>query len=196
MRKLSLILLLLVVGGFTVPAHANIDPRILMDDPACSVEDPTQIGYSGGTAAFSANASGGGFFLYCNNTGTTLSSIDVKFVNTPNYTAADIVCTSTSGFACQTTINDGIVDLLFTPFSEIEIDSEVVGYLPGSVLSFNLNGVEGTPPRDPNGTGGWEPGLTFFWAGNESAQIVPEPASVLLFGSGLAALFGLRRRRM
>ena len=183
MKRFAILACCFAFALITVQARANIDPSIGLGDPTCYGDPPNN--YTGGTLTFSSNSAGGGFVTFCNDTGHTLTFVDVKFINTPGYVLGDINCVSTAGYTCTETFGSTI-DLLFTLTSGHGIRDD-------HTFTFNLNNNQGL--TDPNGIGGWGSSQTFFAAGNQSATVIPEPASMLLVGSGLLGLWQLRRRR-
>jgi hypothetical protein len=89
------------------------------------------------------------------------------------------------------------------PVDEVLFSSPLLGFLPGRIqsFSFSMAGVNSPLPapaggfRLAGGTGTYVVPFSGGATGIFSAELVPEPFTILLVGSGLVSLGLLRRRR-
>ncbi len=187
----------------------------VVTDPA---PDPSMVILRGGDAtnidgspfSFDAGANGGGIFVFDNNTGTPISAIDITASvpdpnpqTPPTYSIFNYVLPGTSVtpvFGQDCAGNPGNFDCVHIVLSDPLGTAPI---LPGTNFAIDLNnspfndpGVN--PPNytgtdQPNGAGNWGPSTTFSSTLQDSS---PEPATLPLAASGLAALFLLARRRL
>jgi len=167
------------------------DPQMQVDDPQCSP-------ITGGTQTISAGPNGGdikSFTALADNNGSGCFGFIIPDTSSPfttldiqvNQRYASIICTS-NGFVCtQSILDDGTVtDLFFTENSDLHgfpaPGSFTVDLSPGDwgVVTFYIEANLRAPADHPN----------------LSQQFnAPEPSSLLLLGSGVAVIVGLRKRK-
>jgi hypothetical protein len=214
MKRVPLLLCCFALALCSLYAHAG-SPTIGLGDPDCNSwnQDLGQLFIIGesGSFTFTSNTNGGGYFGFCNQSGSILTTVDIKFVTTA-FSPSDINCQSSVFQLCDKTQTGGVIDLFFhNPQTDSEGDS---GGIPNhQLMTINLNDptpvnlltaqtVNQCVPTERNdcsgNAGSWPAGLQFFGQGNGEAVIgsnVPEPGSILLVSSGLLALWRFRRRR-
>jgi hypothetical protein len=144
---------------------------------------------------FHANGKGGGVFNFENVSPNDWVGVDLFITLKKNST---IGCEPVVFFAaCEFTAMPGK-----TPAAAVyDIDFDeptTVGITNGTVFSINLNDlVNNKPNKDPKGSGGWGADAMLM-AVTTVAPAIPEPASLVLLGSGMlliGTIAGLRRRR-
>lgn len=168
--------LLLLVALFAPLANANsvpsTDPRIIINDPpnpACT--SVTSI--TGTTFAFMADANGGGFLCFTNDTGTPWLNISITVPLPLNATFPDdFFCDSDTFATCTFSLSGNILTIFFTD-----------GALPDDGTNFNIDLNSDNPT-------GWGPNASFTAVAN-----VPEPGTLSLFLAGIGTLVARRRLR-
>lgn len=195
---------LLLVLFAVQPARADT-----VDDPAITpgYSASTVIGTNGGTETPSQNNvwtlssvvqnSGSTSVSFLNNTGAAWTTIDIvaHYTDTAAHVYTCYPSPSSSGLPTGAT----------NPFSVCPNPTTGNGLVTANTVTFNLSGGTGVA------NGGyfvftytnWNPSgpsvlSSFDFSANGGADpvgAVPEPASLLLLGSGLAGLMGLMRRK-
>ncbi|HEU5452051.1 MAG TPA: PEP-CTERM sorting domain-containing protein [Terriglobales bacterium] len=215
MRKTAIALCFVFALLTGLRAHASpLDPTIGIADPSCSSWNPAWgplLTVTDGNAfTFSPN-NGGGFFGFCNQTSAQWTQLDIMLPATGpdfNYTTADITCTGGIYTFCdKTLLENGYIDLFLHDPNNQTSASDPGGVHIGHFLTINLNDDQCDPTNPDTKSctplGSWANDVLFTGLGNGGpgsainapVQSVPEPAAILLVGSGLAGLWELRRRK-
>lgn len=191
---------MIAIMACAVSAFAG--PTIIIGDPACSSWDnsagPIQSVSNLNNFSFTTNSIGGGYFGFCNNTGSQWTTVDFKFLSS---TLPTIFCNSDIYLTCDVTPITGGYDIKFSDPKNPSSNSDPGGIPDGHYLAINMNSPSATctpTATNPcNGNGGdWPPLLTVYGGTNQDATIpTPEPAAIILVGTGLVALRQYRRRR-
>ncbi|HUN88378.1 MAG TPA: PEP-CTERM sorting domain-containing protein [Terriglobales bacterium] len=209
-RRLFLLFLLVAMAA---AAHAS---KVVVQEPACD-SSAIVIDASALTNGFNpiGPVDGGGSYSFCNETGVDWSSLLLVFEVGNELTPADVVCPSydpihdpgnTAGLAFSTCVvksvySDNIDVELFGTTNPQWGPPVFPGIANGSEFTIDFNcdvdATESNPnPCGPPGKEEWPAdtkslGLPDF---NGNIPHLPEPSSLLLLGSGLAAMI-LRRKR-
>lgn len=169
---------------------ANMD----ISDPTC-IDCINPVGTS---FTFNSNGAGGGFLEFTNNSGVDWTSLNIIETGVPAF-IGDVqnIFLSSNAFTNFQAIDqaDGSTLIRFFGVStDCSLAIDVVlpcGILSGQLFTINLNDA-GT---SPTGSGGWldANGNSISFAA--VANPVPEPASLLLLGSGIVGVFGRKFRK-
>ena len=207
------LLLLFVVALSVAAAHAS---RVVVQEPLCGT-DPNEIVVKpiALTDGFDAIGpiNGGGSFTFCNDTGVNWTTL-VLAIYAPTITPDDVVCpsfsptgdpTNSAHLAFSTCIveSDYPNNIDITLFGTTPPSRTRPPVFPGIpngyefTINFNCTDAQsdtGQCGPDPNKKN-WPDGSHSLGLpnGNVPPQL-PEPSSLLLLGSGLAALISRRKR--
>jgi hypothetical protein len=179
-RSLSLLagILLLASAAF---ADSNLDPKIIIGDPACS----GCISVTSDHFSFALPTNQGSFFTgtlqFQNNSGKTWYSLFLTETVVPWF---DVSCKTNAFFndcipvaSSKSNPNQTTIEFLnVTPHPRNGIPS-------GGVFSLSFQPVNGNA---------WPSGTSFDAQAN-AASVVPEPASLTLFVSGIGAIIARRK---
>ena len=167
----------MVSAGF---ADSNHDPKIIIGDPACS-------GCSSVTSnhfSFTLPTTQGSFFTgtlqFQNNSGKTWYSLFLTESVVPWF---DVTCQTNAFFNYCVPVASSKTNPNQTTIEFLNIEPNPrSGILNGGVFSLGFKPVHGNA---------WPSGTNFD--GKANAAVVPEPASLTLFVSGIGALIARRR---
>ena len=110
MKSCWAVLAFALVIGCSLSAFAG--PTIIIGDPACASWDtslgPIQDVTDLNNFSFSANSIGGGYFGFCNKTGTQWKTVDFKFLSS---TLPTIICDSDIYTSCLVSAITGGYDI-------------------------------------------------------------------------------------
>ncbi len=207
------------MSHFLLPSAALLLTPFLTASVVTDVPpDPSMVILRGGDAtningpefSFGAGPNGGGIFVFDNNTGQSISELNITVtvpdpnpIAPPAYTFVNFVLPGTSnsetfGKDCSGVAGnfDCVHVTLFDPSGAQPI-------APGATFTFDLNNSPSNDPGvnppnytgqdQPNGNGGWGPDTTF---NSTVAFATPEPATLPLAAAGLTLLLWHARRRL
>ena len=178
-----------MVSSAALMHAANMD----ISDPNCIA----CINPVGTTFTFTSNGAGGGFLEFTNNSGVDWTSLAIVETGVPAFIGEfQNIFLTTNAFenATATDRPDGSTLLLFSGISTDCTPNSVglpCGIRAGTLFTINLN----DDSTSPDGSGGWLDANSNPIGFAATANPVPEPASLLLLGTGMVGLFGSKFRK-
>jgi hypothetical protein len=196
MTSTRFVFLAVLLMGFAAFAHADgVDPKIIISDPPCSGEGCPSPVFAGQGFQF-AVVNGGGIFTGTNESGVTWTSLDFVLSGTA-VLASSINCSAPGLYTCFVNSNEGgdATNILYDSLC----DGCTGTGIPNNEQFFvNLNdtgSTTGSWPVDEMFTGSYNNTSPTIFTPLTPVSPVPEPSTIALVGTGLAALIAKRKRQ-